>query len=845
MTRTFLTTTALCALGQAIALVPAEASCTLSAQPNQYTCQGATTTTQQILGPASTTVQTSPGYGVTVTGAPTGIAALVIWGDGLKTYIDTNASMIDTSGTSNTIGGLQIVMGRDLPGNPASVYLRSNGDFYTSSTALSLTGLGGAPESGFLDVELTGTLRSTKREGLAFFAPGQGGTVTVNNVSGQTNGIAYSVGSNGTNEAPVLQNMVLNTNGLVQGRTGFGINTGTSGGNGGMAPNVLNIINVAATSVVEGGSGAISVGGRPLNNPLHVDNQTLINNDGVIRNLAATSNTRAIYGYESGRVAITNRNLILGTVELGDLADTFDNRGTWNTANGANDFGAGADKVDNRGTVIAASSSSLAETTSFNGLETFTNRGLLAMGDGGTQDVTRTSGDYVGSIGTVTMDTYLGADDSPTDLFVIGGNASGSTALAISNAGGPGALTTGDGIKVVKVDGTSTSDAFHLIQTLTAGAYDYNLFYGGVADPNDQDWYLRSVGLSGSTQTALPYADTLTNFAEATLGTMQQRTGNRTWPNGAPPETIWCKDPARNYRCTPTGEQNASYADGGPVIYGQGAWGRIGGQYASYDPKSGSAYTQSLGFLQAGYEGVAYESGAGDMTVGAFATIGTSRSDIDVSNDPVTRAARSGKITSTGYGLGGNLTWLGRSGLYADAVGQFTWYQSDLSNKTGGGNAGWSSVLSLEVGKRFEIGSGWAVVPQAQLAWSHVDFDSFTDINGARVAIGDGDGLKGRVGVRVENLASWKNDQGKTDRLQLYGIANLSYQFINGTSVKVATSSFTQQNRRLWGKVGLGGTYVWNDKWSAYGEAGYGTALSSGAGDNYAVKGTAGLRYIW
>jgi outer membrane autotransporter protein len=137
-------------------------------------------------------------------------------------------------------------------------------------------------------------------------------------------------------------------------------------------------------------------------------------------------------------------------------------------------------------------------------------------------------------------------------------------------------------------------------------------------------------------------------------------------------------------------------------------------------------------------------------------------------------------------------------------------------------------------------------VPQAQLAWTHVDFNSFADINGARVSLGNGDSLKGRAGVRVDKLVSWKADDGSVRRLQLYGIANLTDEFLEGTKLDVASVSFTQQNKRLWGEVGLGGTYAWNDKWSVYGEASYATALSSHAGsDNYTVKSTVGLRYRW
>ncbi len=651
---------------------------------------------------------------------------------------------------------------------------------------------------------------------------GQALTIRTVDVTGSENGI--EVQHTGSGLASIT------ADGVVEGTGNYGISTTLSGS--GYAK-----ITLTANGKAQGAQAGVYLEATDTPRSAEIDNA------GTIRNLSGASDALAVEAQGDVSTTINNSHLVTGTVVLTDGDDVFTNKsgGTWNTAGGTNDFGTGTNGVNNQAgasVVAAATGAGGPVTTRFNNVGTFSNAGTVAMQNGVVGDQTVIQGDYVGDGGKVTLDTTLGTDGSPSDLLVIdGGTATGSTKLDIQNVSGTGALTTGNGIMVVNAlnGATTESTAFSLDHAVAVNAFDYALYYQDLAR-DDQNWYLRSTGkLNPSSQTALPYADVLSNYARATLGTLQQRTGNRIWPGVS----------ARVAADLPP-KQAMAYAPGGPVIYGQGAWGRIGGQYSSYDPTSGSSYTQSIGFLQAGYEGVAYENASGDLSVGGYATVGTSTAHIDTTRDPVTGATRArGKITATGYGLGMNAPWLGDDGFYADAIGQLTWYDSDLSNQHGGSNQGWSSVLSLEAGKRFDLGSGWSVVPQAQLAWTHVDFDSFTDINGSQIGLGKGDSLEGRVGMRVENLASWQDDNGAIRRLQLYGIANLNYEFLNGTSVKVEGTAITQQNKRLWGEVGLGGTYAWNDQWSLYGEADYAAALSSGSGDNYTVKGTAGLRYRW
>ena len=72
--------------------------------------------------------------------------------------------------------------------------------------------------------------------------------------------------------------------------------------------------------------------------------------------------------------------------------------------------------------------------------------------------------------------------------------------VRITNAGGPGAETTANGIPVVQVtnDGTTAVGAFTLAGEVRGGAFDYRLFRGGL-DPGNSpnDWFLRSSFIVG------------------------------------------------------------------------------------------------------------------------------------------------------------------------------------------------------------------------------------------------------------------------------------------------------------------------------------------------------------
>ncbi|MGK9086149.1 autotransporter domain-containing protein [Brucella intermedia] len=132
------------------------------------------------------------------------------------------------------------------------------------------------------------------------------------------------------------------------------------------------------------------------------------------------------------------------------------------------------------------------------------NAGFIDMVTGSSSEMNRfvVKGNYVGHEGYLKLQTYLDTDsDTRSDQLVIdggngGGSASGTTAISITNFGGPGALTNANGILVVDAtNGATTSgSAFSLIGPVAAGIFEYQLFRGGVTSDRttDQDWFLRS-----------------------------------------------------------------------------------------------------------------------------------------------------------------------------------------------------------------------------------------------------------------------------------------------------------------------------------------------------------------
>ncbi|KRB01660.1 adhesin [Devosia sp. Root685] len=444
------------------------------------------------------------------------------------------------------------------------------------------------------------------------------------------------------------------------------------------------------------------------------------------------------------------------------------------------------------------------------------------------------AGDYVGNGGTLEIETVLGDDSSSTDVLVVTGDTSGSTNVRVINLGGAGAQTN-EGIRIVDVGGVSAGDftllghyTFEGAPAVVGGAYAYRLYQGGVSTPADGDWYLRSSLIDRGAsrgplyQAGAPayeaYATILQSFNE--LETLQQRVGNRSWTagmieTGALPEAAGA---------------NA------------GIWGRIVGRHASMNSRfstAGADFDVDTWQLQAGADQQLYSSEAGNLVGGLSARYGTTAGD-------VTSVFGNGSINSSGYGLGGSLTWYGSGGFYLDAQANLTWYDSALASSTAAtglvsGNGGFGYASGVEVGQQVALDQNWSITPQAQLAYSDVSYDGFTDAFGAAVSLAEGDDLTMRLGLSVDYQDAWFDETGETSRIHAYGIANLHYDVLPDSRTDLAGVELVNTQDNLWGGVGIGGTYAWgDDQYALHGQAGVNTSLVN-LGSSYSLTGTTGL----
>ncbi len=366
--------------------------------------------------------------------------------------------------------------------------------------------------SGTTTVTNTASITGTDDFGIAVF--GTGTDLTIDSQGPVTGGTVGMVAYNGGTGATSISTAA------VTGTSGYGIyavnapttttSTITIGGDvtGGTAGlNALHYgsgdLQITASAAIRGGSG-YAVNTQTVSG----DNSIIDLNAGAV--VSATS-AMAIQNDEGdSAITVATGASVIGSISLGDGSDDLTFSGGDFSGVTTFDGGDDADVADgfidtltfagSSGTLVAADVINwenivveAGSTITFDGIEnlitpSLSNAGGVNTQDGAVGDTLTLSGNFTGG-GTISLDAVADDGAGGADMFVIQGDVSGATVLDIANVGGTGALTTGDGILVVQVDGASPADGFTMAP-FTAGEFDYTLVQVG------SDWYLQSTLLT-------------------------------------------------------------------------------------------------------------------------------------------------------------------------------------------------------------------------------------------------------------------------------------------------------------------------------------------------------------
>jgi outer membrane autotransporter protein len=416
---------------------------------------------------------------------------------------------------------------------------------------------------------------------------------------------------------------------------------------------------------------------------------------------------------------------------------------------------------------------------------------------------TLTAMNYTGMGGGITLNTFLGGDGSPSDQLVINrGAATGSTTLTIHKTTGPGEQTTANGILVVNAvsAATTAAGAFNLSNPeLRAGAFDYDLFRGGLGGSDPQDWFLRSSLVSPGPGPApgpeppqppiIPPTPPPTpmppnvlfpiigpelatygvvqplarQLGLSILGTLDDRVGDTYEPDGCavaptPPaaETAAVDLPTKKPAAVPTKKPMPTPCP----LFSPSVWGRFFGQtvhnqYSAFaDPRANG----NLGGFQGGVDLLRGSLIAGHYErAGLYGAYGDVNADVDglVTNPAATAyvLTHTGSMNLNSWSAGGYWTHVGPDGWYLDAVLQGTWYYGSASTQFAKLDTdGTGFIASLESGYPFawpQLGPGFVIEPQGQILWQKVSFRHDYDGLGD-VALGDTTGPSGRIGLRTK-----------------------------------------------------------------------------------------------
>jgi outer membrane autotransporter protein len=572
-------------------------------------------------------------------------------------------------------------------------------------------------------------------------------------------------------------------------------------------------------------------------------------------------------------------NVAAGTLTLGDPAHAnaaLAGSGGVTVAAGATlgGYGAVSGTVTNNGTLAVANALpafAAAPNGSFTVNGTLTNAGLVRLG--GPASVTpgnllHVTGNYIGQNGTLALNTQVGADTSPSDLLVIdGGSASGLTVLRVVNAGGAGAQTAANGIRVIAAANGATTDlsAFRLAAPVKAGAYTYYLAKGGVTPGTTNDWFLRNTVAPLPATPPAPAAPSVPGeppapasiaipiaIPIAAAGTPPlpdpPPAGSDPVPLYRPEVPLYAAIPGVVRRLGMLQIDTFHDRQGDQMLLtGQGAlpaaWARAWGNHSvlAEDGAASPEFGGSMFGVQAGHDVYADANANGARNhYGLF--IGFARATGSVNGFALaTPNLDVGQLAINAYSVGGYWTHVGASGWYTDTVlmGSSLTIDPQSHDGTGTTTHGRAVAASVEAGLPIVLpGSVLTVEPEAQLIWQHLSLNELND-GVSSVSFNGGNTFVGRLGMRLlgrfDTAGSHIEPYLRVSVLRAFGSDDHT-TFAGSTVIGTVVGQTAAQ-------IGAGVVAQVGKSASLYASAGWLTNL--GGAHQRTIGGNAGVRWTW
>ncbi|HCM1976517.1 TPA: autotransporter outer membrane beta-barrel domain-containing protein [Salmonella enterica subsp. houtenae serovar 47:z36:-] len=384
--------------------------------------------------------------------------------------------------------------------------------------------------------------------------------------------------------------------------------------------------------------------------------------------------------------------------------------------------------VNNQGTI------SFGDTTNPSSLTIYgdvTNSGSIVSSGTTPGNTLYINGNYIGDNGSLTLNTQLGDDASPTDKLVVTGDTSGNTTLYIQNVDGTGALTN-NGIEVVDVGGASNG-AFTQGNQVQIGLYEYRLYQDG------GDWYLRSQDTDDGGDSGNGGDDNGGKQYRADIGAYL---GNQWMARSLQMQTLFDRE-------------GSQYRSANGSLWARFKAGRTDSEAAGGKVDNNHNYSQ----FQLGSDLMAWTDGSQSVTLGVMGSYINADTDSE-GNRGADGSQFSASGNVDGYNLGLYATWFANakdhSGLYVDSWYQYGIYNNTVDNGDVGSTEYDSSAhaVSLETGWRYDMAlssqNTFSLTPQAQVVWQQYNADSVKDGNGTRIDGQDSHSWTTRLGLRAD-----------------------------------------------------------------------------------------------